>query len=150
MALLNLAWSRVRVAYPWLTWYISRWARMWHSRSTTFGCWPNLGYLGISEKAHYMYPGSWWSTAIYKNRSGHKGRCWAACIQMCPGSTALESFHLHYNRFISSTCTVNLILIEFYWNYCIDINRLLYNLQSIFLSTLTLASRNQCLKMHIY
>ena len=50
------------------------------------------------------------------------------------GSTALESFHLHYNRFIPGTCTVNLILIQFYWNYCIDINRLLYNLQSIFLS----------------
>ena len=66
------------------------------------------------------------------------------------GSTALGSFHLHYNRFIPGTCTVNLILIQFYWNYCIDINRLLYNLQSIFLSTLTLASRNQCLKMHIY
>lgn len=66
------------------------------------------------------------------------------------GSTALESFHLHYNRFIPGTCTVNLILIEFYWNHCIDINRLLYNLQSIFLFTLTLASRNQCLKMQIY
>ena len=33
------------------------------------------------------------------------------------GSTALESFHLHYNRFIPGTCTVNLILIEFYRNY---------------------------------
>ena len=66
------------------------------------------------------------------------------------GSTVLESFHLHYNRFIPGTCTVNLILIELYWNYCIDINRLLCNLQSIFLSTLALASRNQCLKMHIY
>ena len=32
------------------------------------------------------------------------------------GSTALEPFHLHYNRFIPDTCTVNLILIEFYWN----------------------------------
>ena len=29
------------------------------------------------------------------------------------GSTALESFHLHYNRFIPGTCTANLILIDF-------------------------------------
>ena len=39
---------------------------------------------------------------------------------------------------------------QLHWNYCTDINRLSYILQSIFLSTLTLASRNRCLKMHIY
>ena len=63
-----------------------------------------------------------------------KGRVELPVYRCARGSTALESFHLHHNRFIPGTCTVNLILIQFYWNYCIDINRLLYNLQSIFLS----------------